>query len=254
MLPASMLLAYGYVRMKSTWILLLGCAAIVEFFLLIWLPDIAISAFAAVLLATVVAGFCLRGPESFVVGLPAMPVAGLQFMSGMTSATYPQAFLFRIELRNLYLLFAVTFYAIALVVVVLTGHRDFIFSFYAPISYGLVLGAAAGGLALLWVRERRLVRLRHVTLGNVRSASGSSGSLSFTYEFWDLHGDRRGNSVQLRPGLMSRPEPVTPVFFDPSDPDFNKAGFSFVFHRFVVVDSRHLPADSMGTPSDNQSA
>jgi hypothetical protein len=64
---------------------------------------------------------------------------------------------------------------------------------------------------------------------------------SYSYQFWDKDGERRGNCVLLRPALMSKPQPLTPVFFDPSDPDFNKAGFSFVFHKFIIVDSRNAP-------------
>ncbi|HEY1730679.1 MAG TPA: hypothetical protein VGG15_02975 [Terriglobales bacterium] len=227
--------------MKSVWILLLGCGAIAEFFLLLYAPGLAIEIFAVVLLGMVLAGFCIRGQDSFLLGLPPIPVAGIPFMEGMTSATYPQVFLFRVELRNLYLLFAVAFYGLALLAIGFAGLQASIFSYYAPIGYGLVLSLTAIGTALVWVKERRLVRLRHVSLGSVKPSSGMSAPESYSYQFWDKDGERRGNCVLLRPALMSKPQPLTPVFFDPSDPDFNKAGFSFVFHKFIIVDSRHAP-------------
>lgn len=226
--------------MKFVWIMLLGCAAVFEFCLLLYAPNLAIAIFAALLLAMVLAGFCIRGDDSFVVGLPALPVGGIPFMEGMTSAVYPQAFLFRVEIRNLYLLFAVAFYGLFLLVIALAGKQESIFSYYAPIGFGLALAAISIGTAVAWLKERRLVRLRQVALGSVRDPSGTSSAQSFTYQFWDTTGERRGNQVLVQPALMSKPEPLTPVFFDAADPDFNKAGFSFVFHRFVIVDSRHV--------------
>src|ERR1700760_4755711 len=151
--------------MRSIWIFLLGCAAVVEFCLLIFMPDLALEAFAVVLLGIVAAGFFLRAPEMFVIGLPAMPVGGLPIMEGMTSASYPQAFLFRTELRNLYLLFAISFYGLFVFVIALTGKRESIFSYYAPIAYGLLLAAGSLATSTLWVRERHLIQQKHVTLG-----------------------------------------------------------------------------------------
>jgi hypothetical protein len=227
--------------MKFVWIMLLGCAAVFEFFLLLYLPNLAIALFASALLAMVLAGFCIRGQDLFVIGLPAIPVGGIPFMEGMTSAAYPQAFLFRVEIRNLYLLFAVAFYGLFLLVIALAGKQASIFSYYAPIGCGLALAAASLGTAVVWLKERRLIRLRQVTLGLVKGPSNVSFSQSFTYQFWDTTGERHGNQILVKPALMSKPGALTPVFFGPSDPDFNKAGFSFVFHKFVIVDSRHVP-------------
>lgn len=230
--------------MNTARILLLGFAVVIEFFLLIYAPNVAIGIFAVVLLGMVLVGFCIRVDDSFVIGLPPIPTSGIPLMEGMTSAAYPQAFLFRIELRNLYLLFAIAFYGLFLLVIALAQKQESIFSYYAPIGYGLGLGAASIATAVTWLKERRLVRLRQVTLGSVAPPAGVASSQSFTYQFWDTNGERRGNQVLTRPALMSKPEPVTPVFFDPADPDYSKAGFSFVFHKFVVVDSRHVPQAS----------
>jgi hypothetical protein len=219
----------------------LGVVAVFEFFLLLFFPSVAIESFAVALLVAIATGFAVRGQGWFLLDLPAGARSGVQVMPGVVTATYPQTCLFRIELRNLPLLFTAIFYCMFLLVVALADKQNFVFSYDAPIVIGFALATYAAVACLVWLKERRLVRLRKVTLGLVHPPPPGALTPQFGYQFFDLNGDRRGGMVVLRRPLMARPQLLTPVFFDPKFPDYNKAGFSFLFHQFVVVDARHLP-------------
>lgn len=222
----------------------LGVVAVFEFFLLLFFPAIAMESFAAVLLLAIAAGFAVRGQGWFLLELPAGARSGVQVMPGVVTASYPQTCLFRIELRNLSLLFAATAYGLFLLIVGLAGKESTFFSYNVPIVVGFGLAAYAAVGSLVWLKERRLVRLRKVTLGLVHPPPPGTLTPQYGYQFFDLSGERRGGMVVLRRLLMSGPQLLTPVFFDPKFPDYNKAGFSFLFHRFVVVDARHLPKNT----------
>ena len=220
-------------------IFVLGVAAIAEFFLLWLAPAFAILAFSAVLLVSVVTGFTIRDNGWFLLSLPALPISGKPMMEGMSTAQYPQVFLFRIGFRNLYLLYLATLYGVALLVLVFTRRYQAIFSYHVPIVYGMLLAGYALFVALVWVKERRLIKLLRVALGLVDRPPIVSFAPQVSYQYFDWGGERRGGVVRFHPLLMSKPDLFTPVFFDPNDADSSKPGFAFWFHRFAIVDSRH---------------
>ncbi len=218
----------------------LGVVAVFEFFLLLFFPSVAMESFAVVLLTAIAAGFFVRGQRWFLLELPAGARSGVQVMPGVVTASYPQTCLFRIELRNIPLLFAAAAYGVFLLIVGLADKESTFFSYNVPIATGFALAAYAALGSLVWLKERRLVRLRKVTLGLVHPPPPGTLTPQFGYQFFDLNGERRGGMVVLRRFLMDKPQLLTPVFFDPKFPDYNKAGFSFLFHRFVAIDARQL--------------
>lgn len=228
--------------MSLVLIFLLGVFAIAEFFLLWLAPAWAILVFATGLLGLILLGFALRDNGWFLLSLPALSEAGTLMMEGMVSAQYPQVFLFRIKLRNLYLLGLATFYGVALAVLAITGRYEAVFSYYSPITVGMVLAGYALLVALVWLKERRLVRMLRVSLGQVSAPQPASFVCQMGYQYFDWSRHRRGGMVQFYPLLMSSPHLVTPVFFHPKDDTFSKPGFAFWFHRFDIVDVRHTPA------------
>jgi hypothetical protein len=67
----------------------------------------------------------------------------------------------------------------------------------------------------------------------------SDGELS--YEFFHPPGERRGGSAAPWRKLTSL---VTPVFHS-EDGGRSKPGFSFLFHDFKVIDSRHISEEEL---------
>jgi hypothetical protein len=228
--------------MSLSFVFFLGVIAIAEFFLLWLAPAWAILVFATGVLGLVLLGFALRNNGWFLLFLPALSEPGTHMMEGMVSARYPQVFLFRIKLLNLYLLGLATFYGVVLAVLALTGRYPAVFSYYSPIAIGMVLAAYALLVALVWLKERRLVRMLRVSLGQVSAPHAASVVCQVGYQYFDSSRQRRGGIAQYYPLLMSPPRLVTPVFFEPGHDPFSKPGFAFWFHRFDIVDTRHTPA------------
>jgi hypothetical protein len=190
----------------------------------------------------VLLGFAIRDNGWFLLSLPPLPVSGKPLMEGMYSAQYPQVVLFRIRFHNLYLLFLATLYGVVVLVLALSKQYQAVFNYYTPIACGMLVGGGSISVAVVWLKERRLVKLLRVAIGlvNQPSAVWSEPQYGYQYFDWTTH-QRRGGVVRFHRLLMSRPDLFTPVFFDPKDAHYSRPGFTFWFHRFAVVDSRHTP-------------
>ena len=228
--------------MSLVLIFLLALAAMAEFFLLWLAPAFALLALASALLILVVTGFAIRDNGWFLLFLPALPVIEKPLMEGMPNVPYPQVFLFRIRLHNLYLLLLPTLFAMVVLVLAFSKHQA-VLNHYGAIACGMVLSGYALLIAVVWLKERRLVKLLRVAIGCVTSGSAGLDEPRYSYQYfdWTTH-ERRGGVVRFHRWLMSRPDLLTPVFFDPRDADYSRPGFAFWFHRFAIVDSRHTPS------------
>ena len=96
----------------------------------------------------------------------------------------------------------------------------------------------AGMLVTTWIRERILLLKSVARLGVVVAAHGGE----FSYWFYDEHGDRLGGFAPHRAGVAII-SPFIPVFWNPKNSTKHRPGFAFLFHGFVVTDSRHLPPE-----------
>ena len=90
-------------------------------------------------------------------------------------------------------------------------------------------------ICTIWVQERFLLRNCEVRLGMLMMKQGEE----LSYWFFDNEGARMGG-VATRMGGIALASPFIPVFCKPGKPEKHRAGFAFLFHRFAVVDSRHL--------------
>lgn len=89
-------------------------------------------------------------------------------------------------------------------------------------------------LAWTWATERVLLRRCQMRLGIVHSRMGDG---EWSYEYFDVDGQRRGGTAfpwnRITHGMM-------PVFVDPKSGEWSKPGFGFIFHKFVLAETRHL--------------
>ena len=215
----------------------------------------ALLCFAAAVLFQVVAGFLLRCANLRPLYLPALvDFAWDEVAPGVKPQPYPQLFVFRTEICRLWLLIISPLYSLALAVFVLLRlDVRWAGTFEWDVFPGPFLGCFVGmltGLAVLsgwfWASERWLLRRGIARLGVVHAQLADNRR---TYEYCDLQGERRGGTAAVYGQVTS---PVTPVFVDSHVPDRSKPGFGFLFHRFVVVDSKHLSNQELELSQENQ--
>jgi len=100
---------------------------------------------------------------------------------------------------------------------------------------GGILTSLAVLLAWTWVTERVLLRTSQMRLGIVHSRMGDG---EWSYEYFDFEKQRRGGTAFPWNRITHQ---LMPVFVDAKTGEKSKPGFAFIFHKFVLTDSRHKP-------------
>jgi len=109
------------------------------------------------------------------------------------------------------------------------------------IIYFFLLGAPIVLLlARAWWKERRLLHSGEAVLG----VAGQNFAGGWRYEFRLDNGETRGGFCRKQFWNRNFHDNVTPVFLIPNNPDFSKPGFDFAFHKFRLIDRRHMPAQT----------
>lgn len=206
--------------------------------------QVAVLLFAGIIILLTVIGFAVPHPHAFIFSLPPITESELDEIAPEIQAQpYPQLFVFSAEIRNLTLLTISPLYSLGLAAFIYsradlkwagTFEWD---SFPGPFLKqlaGFVTGAAVF-LAWTWVNERVLLRRSSMRLGIVHSKMGDG---EWSYEYLDLNKERRGGTAFPFSPITHR---LMPVFVDSKRGDWSKPGFGFLFHRFDLRETRHLP-------------
>lgn len=233
-------------------ILLIGTAGLVAVFLIsanlmLVTGLLALAAFAAIL-----GGFILQPKGEFI----SFPLHGFDSSEALVpkaggasiAEAFPQLLTFRVRTRNWWLLLVATFLCL-----VYCGWcaRNITKSFLDDpivIYFFLITTPLVLVYVVAWWKERRLLHIGKAILG---FASISYGR--WRYEFRMENGETRGGSCKIMFWNKNFPDNVTPVLLDPKNPDFSKPGLDFAFHKFVLIDRRHLPmqySDAITTSVD----
>ena len=244
-------------------IAVLGIASMVEALGLE--PTSAALIFAAILIAPVLFGFLLPIQKFVALYVPAFSDAAGALMPNLEAQPYPQLCAFRTYTRNLWILLVPALLAICMSAAIFampadtppnpssgsaqqssadwhpadeSPHRwDWIGSLWwlVPVTFW---GAAM--LVVTWIRERILLMKSVARLGMLTAAK--DGDLSYWY--YDEDGNRLGGVARHHAGVAIL-SPITPIFCSRKNSAKHRPGFAFLFHGFVVMDSRHLPAELM---------
>lgn len=195
-----------------------------------------VSVWAVLPVCIVIAGFAQAFPGRCGVLLP--PFGDEQqgmSVDDIPAQPFPQAVTYKVDLRNLWLVATALFIPFLLWAAVATG------LFHGSVDNPLPLYGAIAALvfstciAVRWLHERQLVRWNCSTLARVHTFTNSQ----VQYEFFDPQGERRGGCSRIF-GPPLRPEWPAPVLIDLRNPDNSRLLAAFWFHRFKVVDARHV--------------
>jgi len=231
--------------MTATRTLLIGTAGLVAVFLLSANLMLVTGLFALAAFSVIVGGFILQ-PKGEVISfpLPAFHTAeagNLKADGTAVAESFPQLLTFQLRTRNWWLLLLATLLCLVYCGWCINITRNilddllviYLFLFGAPT---IVL------LATAWWKERRLLRIGNVVLGMAWRNLGGGWRYEFRLSNGEIHGGFCGRRFWTR-GFADN---VTPVFLSPTNPEFSKPGFDFAFHKFALIDRRHLPAQGSG--------
>ena len=226
-------------------ILLIGAAALVAVFLLTANLMLVTGFFTLACFAAIVGGFVLQPKgELICFTLPAFddPKAAILKADGIPIAeTFPQILTFQLRTRNWWLLLLTTFFCLLYCGWCIQNlSRNPLDSL--PVAYFFLFGAPTVLLlAGAWWKERRLLQIGHAALGVAHQGFGGG----WRYEFRLDNGETRGGFCRRRFWNWNFADNVTPILLSPKNPDFSKPGFDFAFHKFALIDRRHMPAQDV---------
>lgn len=230
--------------MRPAKIFLMGVGALLALVFIVTNFRVALLTFAVAVSALVITGFALPNPGLFSFLLPAIHDENLsELTADIKAQPYPQLFVFRAETRNLFLLLISPLYSLGLAAFVLARFdlkwagtfewEAFPGAFIKP--FAGVLTSLAVLLAWTWAAERKLLLRGAMRLGIIHSQMGDG---EWSYEYFDAAGERMGGTAFPWNRLTHH---ITPVFVDQRVGERSKPGFAFLFHKFTLVESRHLP-------------
>ncbi len=208
--------------------------------------QVAAVVFAGVLIAPILGGFLIPVQRYTALYVPPFRGSGGVLMPNLQAQPYPQVCAFHTGVRNLWLLLIPAMLAIVVSGLIFTSSQDQPadtggggFEWVGGIWWLVpVLFWGAAMLATEWVRERWLLLKGVARLGVLVSGAGRE----LSYWFYDEKGDRLGGIAPHHAGVTIV-SPYIPIFCNPKKSERHRAGFAFLFHRFVVVDSKHLPRE-----------
>jgi hypothetical protein len=232
-------------NMRTAKIFLMGIGAMLLVALVVTNLRVAILGFAAAVTILVLLGFLVPNPRTFSFLLPAITEDELdEIAPDIRAQSYPQLFVFSEEIRNLPLLLISPLYSLGLATFVFVRPdirwagsfewETFPGPFIRPV--GGILTSLAVLFAWTWAAERILLRRSEMRLGIIHSRMGDG---EWSYEYFDLQKQRRGGTAFPWDRITHR---VMPVFVDSGTGDRSKPGFAFIFHRFILTETRHMPS------------
>jgi hypothetical protein len=217
-------------------IFLIGGAGLIGVFTMVVAQHLFIMGMSIVPIALVAGGFLIPVKKSFMVLLPSLPPGSPGFsVAGVELQDYCQGVTFRSEVRNFIFLALMVLLPLWLVVAILsrviTLTVDNPIPLYASLIGLLFLIVSAN----FWLQERKLLQSSLTTLAMLH-VTGKS----LQYEFFDPAGERHGGIIRISPGFKLA-SPLVPVFLNAKNPDNCRLGFVFFFHRFLRIETRHIP-------------
>lgn len=223
--------ALAYLLMFAT------CAVLDDF-----KPAFLLTAAVSVLLLLAGAALFPRTQAAFRIGIPNVGEDDSDFHSLHLAGTqialrpYVQVATCILSLRHVPELVACAVLSIATIVVVSSGMASYE---SLLLSWGLFVleGACiAGAIVLLtclqWADECLVLKRSHATVAPI---TGMHSTLAYhqqlSYEFVEGSGNRFGGYARV---LGGTPENAVVVFYDPNNPDNNRAHLSLIFHRIRI--------------------
>ncbi|MFZ0478789.1 MAG: hypothetical protein WAL71_06535 [Terriglobales bacterium] len=223
----------------------MGIGAMLLVALIVTNLKLAVLGFATAVIMLILTGFLVPNPRTFSFLLPAITKEELdEIAPDIRAQSYPQLFVFREEIRNLPLLLISPLYSLGLATLVIVRPdlrwagsfewETFPGPFIRPL--GGILTRLAVLLAWSWAAERILLRRSEIRLGVIHSRMGDG---EWSYEYFDLQKQRRGGTAFPWNRITHR---IMPVFVDSRTGERSKPGFAFIFHRFILAETRHMPS------------
>lgn len=235
--------------MRTARIFGIGCLTLIIVFTMEAFPAITAMAIAGIILGAVLLGWILRPQGRYVT----VPLAGqdresppLYFDGQAIGETYSQILIFRIDVRNLWLLAIPT--VIPMTFLVWAFQKRPVNAFdeaWANISLMYWVSFAAVPIFVAtyaWFRERWLLFRGMVVLGFVSEEMPFTGKTPFLrYEFLVPDGERYGGIYHWKLWSLEANGNVTPILVDRGDFNRHVPAVGLVFHKFVLVTRQHLP-------------
>ncbi|MCU1285678.1 MAG: hypothetical protein JWO13_2028 [Acidobacteriales bacterium] len=228
--------------MTNVWQLLLtGFTCLVLLFFAIADLRIAYAIASAILFLGFAAGFLFQPKGEFVsMTLPGLEGGFSPVLNGTDiGEAFPQIIFLRIELVNLAFLGFVAFIPIAILIWIISGNDVSPGSGFPPANVVIVpmyLFWLPFSFIGTWIRERYLLHNAEIFWAFFQ-VSGSN----YSYQFFDPLGDRWGGLGNLRFRVPPERDTIALAVARAQNLDESKLSFSFMFHRFVVIDRIHAP-------------
>jgi hypothetical protein len=233
--------------------IILAFGGIVAVVLVVTNFHVAVIVFGSAALGMVIAGQAISMQEFYLALIPPVQQALVaELFPGLVPQPYSQAVLFRAKVRALPGLLLTALFSIAYAVVFVSDvwrHWS-----WRPSSWQLPLlvlwyvwalvTASAVIAGWRWLSERMLLHRGAVTWGVIGSTWQES---VLSYWFFNADRERCGGTARHYPWHIIT-SPLTPIFVNSRKADFNKPGFSFVFHQFAVADIHHAPHGKLFPP------
>jgi hypothetical protein len=206
-------------------------------------PEIAAVVYSAILISPILLGFLLPVQRFIGMAVPPFRGAGGAIVPNLQAQPFPQICIFQVEISNQWILAFPALLAIGSAALVFIrpgnegqaaaeGATSWVGSMWMAI---MIVFWGAAMICTIWMQERLLLRRCEVRLGMLAMKQGEE----LSYWFFGDEGVRMGG-MATRMGGIALASPFIPVFCKPGKPEKHRAGFAFLFHRFAVVDSRHL--------------
>jgi hypothetical protein len=217
-----------------------GLGTLTLFCLLLVDPKAAFLASSAFLFSLFTLGF-LYQPQVQLFTLTLGPVEEgdpVPRMSGqLLGAPYPLEYIFRIELRNLWLAAAVAFIPMAVFIWYWSTPGEIVLHGFPPLELTILPMYMFG--SVWWVLKRWLTERRMLTRVMINWASIFPGDCGISYQFYDHHGERHGGMATEKNLQLDADDNLAIVIAKADNPDISKLSCTFFFHRFVAVDVRN---------------
>lgn len=236
------------VGMNGLRIFAIGTAGLFLVFSIVLYTTVASIIAAGFMLVAIIGGFLITPKKEYrslwmpaiVTEAEALPI--LIYDGTPINAPYPQLLTFRAETRLFPMLFFVTIVPIVILIWAMqfplglsAAHST---SQWALLYFSEFSTIFVSALITAWIRERWLVR--HGMFGLAALHRSRQTAKVYRFEYRRSDGTYGGNSYLWRRWYPRENSNVTPVLQDPREHDRAVAATQMVFHRFRLVDRRHL--------------
>lgn len=227
--------------MDKPWqVIAVGLLALLLFVALILKPEWAYILASGFLLLMFSAGFLYQPKASyFILTLPGIenPEERPQMSGHVLGSTYPEEYVFRVDVKNLWVLGVIAFIPVTTLLWFTSGGTKLTLHGFPPYELTVLPVYVFGAVWVVmrrWIQERRILRDPWVTWAGL----GRAGC-GVPYQFLDQNRERRGGLMQSRHLAIEPNDTIAIVFSELKNPDQSRLSCDFLFHTFRLVDVRH---------------